>query len=515
VESLCDGVSDCLDGSDEGMRCQEKLCLKGGNDCSDLCRNAPDGRRCHCPQGHHLSPDLRVCVEDHACNQWGTCSQLCKKVDRRRHKCHCQKEFYLESDGFTCKSKNDASPPLLVFSTRSEIRSINLRSGIARPLISSLKNAVAIDFYHDRKEDRDFVFWVDVQDDKIFRGTLIGKTLSDVAPVVENGLASTEGMAVDWIGGNLYWIQSGLDQIEVSKLNGSFRRTLINGGLESPRALSVDPREAKMFWTDWERDAPRIESCDMSGEQMTRRVVYSVSPSSPDGVAWPNGLSLDFEAKRIYWIDARSDSVHTAFYDGADHRIVFKGSRYLSHPFAITLFESHVYWTDWRTNAVVRAGKFNGSDLRVEDKILGQPYDVKVVHPSRQPKLEDGDPKMRCHSDNGGCSHLCLLSSTAAAGFVCACPHIMKLSGSDNLTCVDNERILLLSSHNVISGIGIKDEEDDEEDSFLSDQTAIPPIPLFLQTGADEAEPVKMDFDADSKTIFWLNAGKNKQEIKR
>ena len=73
---------------------------------------------------------------------------------------------------------------------------------------------------------------------------------------------------------------------------------------------------------------------------------------------------------------------------------VLRGGKYLSHPFAVTMFESHVFWTDWRTNAVVRAGKFNGSDVHVEDKVLGggdggQPYDIRVMHRSRQPRYHD------------------------------------------------------------------------------------------------------------------------------
>ncbi len=132
----------------------------------DYCQTSPDGRRCHCPPGSHpSSTDERVCTEDHPCDEWGACSQLCKRVSATRHKCYCNENFYLQSDGFSCKSKADASPPLLVFSTRSELRSIDLRSGIARPLISNLKNAVALDFYHGASMN--FVFWADLQDDKV------------------------------------------------------------------------------------------------------------------------------------------------------------------------------------------------------------------------------------------------------------------------------------------------------------------------------------------------------------
>ena len=65
--------------------------------------------------------------------------------------------------------------------------------------------------------------------------------VSGIEVVVQHGLATPEGLAVDWIAGNLYWIDSNLDQIEVAKLNGEFRSTLIAGGMEHPRAVALDP----------------------------------------------------------------------------------------------------------------------------------------------------------------------------------------------------------------------------------------------------------------------------------
>lgn len=67
--------------------------------------------------------------------------------------------------------------------------------------------------------------------------------LSNIEVVVQTGLATAEGLAVDWIAQNLYWVESNLDQIEVARLNGSFRRTLVAGDMDSPRAIAVDPRD--------------------------------------------------------------------------------------------------------------------------------------------------------------------------------------------------------------------------------------------------------------------------------
>lgn len=56
-----------------------------------------------------------------------------------------------------------------------------------------------------------------------------------------------------------------------------------------------------LFWTDWEGHNPRIERSTMSGKNRT--IIHVIEPALGGG--WPNGLTLDFEVRRLYWIDAR------------------------------------------------------------------------------------------------------------------------------------------------------------------------------------------------------------------
>lgn len=136
-------------------------------------------------------------------------------------------------------------------------------------------------------------------------------------------------------------------------------------------------------------------------------------------------------------------------------RELLRGHDSLNHPFAITLFENNIYWTDWRSNSIIRVNKWNSTDLSVIQRTLTQLFDIKILHPSRQPRskenqaivLEISDieaPKLifavsicldnynPCEVNNGNCSHLCLLSTNQT--YKCACPHIMILM-SDNRTC--------------------------------------------------------------------------------
>ena len=65
--------------------------------------------------------------------------------------------------------------------------------------------------------------------------------ISDVQAVVRSEVKHPDGIAVDWVARNLYWTDTGTNRIEVSRLNGSARRVLIDENLDEPRAIALDP----------------------------------------------------------------------------------------------------------------------------------------------------------------------------------------------------------------------------------------------------------------------------------
>lgn len=70
------------------------------------------------------------------------------------------------------------------------------------------------------------------------------KNKTQLTTIVHGHLDTVEGLAYDWMGGNLYWVDAALRKIEVAKKDGSFRLVLINGTqhLDKPRAIALDPQ---------------------------------------------------------------------------------------------------------------------------------------------------------------------------------------------------------------------------------------------------------------------------------
>ncbi|KAG8233630.1 hypothetical protein J437_LFUL001041, partial [Ladona fulva] len=287
----------------------------------------------------------------------------------------------------------------------------------------NLTNAVALDFdWQDR-----CIYWSDV--------TALGSSLkrmcegnSSIQVLHSATLQNPDGLAVDWVGRNLYWCDKGHDTIEVSKLDGHYRKVLINTGLQEPRAITLDPHNGYMYWTDW-GDRPYIGKAGMDGTN--RKVIVN------DSLGWPNALTIAYETGELFWADAREDYIAVSDLDGKNRRIVLSRAKdstlMLNHIFALTIFEDYLYWTDWETKSVERCHKHGLGHCTTITNTVHRPMDIQVYHPYRQPPMEENP----C-ANGGGCSTLCLLSP--GGGFKCACPenYILSKEKEQNGECVSN-----------------------------------------------------------------------------
>uniref|UniRef100_A0A8C1XQE2 Nidogen 2a (osteonidogen) n=1 Tax=Cyprinus carpio TaxID=7962 RepID=A0A8C1XQE2_CYPCA len=97
-----------------------------------------------------------------------------------------------------------------------------------------------------------------------------------------------------------------------------------------------------LYWTDWNREAPKIESSSVDGQN--RRVLVQ------DGIGLPNALTYDSTTRQVCWADAGTKRLECISPNGTGRRVVHSD---LSYPFSMVAFANHYYYTDWRRDGVI------------------------------------------------------------------------------------------------------------------------------------------------------------------
>ena len=99
-------------------------------------------------------------------------------------------------------------------------------------------------------------------------------------------------------------------------------------------------------------------------------------------LGWPNALAIDYATRQLFFGDAREDYIGSLNLDGSNLRVILsRGSKptaHLQHIFALTVFEDHIYWTDWETMSIERCNKHSGNDNSTILKTIHRPMDLQV-----------------------------------------------------------------------------------------------------------------------------------------
>ena len=66
--------------------------------------------------------------------------------------------------------------------------------------------------------------------------------LTGIIETLHVSIQQVEGLALDWLGDNIYWVDAVGKKIEVSRADGRFRKSLISFNLDRPRAIVLDPK---------------------------------------------------------------------------------------------------------------------------------------------------------------------------------------------------------------------------------------------------------------------------------
>ncbi|KAM9843140.1 low density lipoprotein receptor a [Aulostomus maculatus] len=421
MEKVCDRRRDCRDWSDEPLReCGSNECLYNNGGCSHVCNDLKIGYECQCPAGYTLMGQKR-CEDIDECANPDTCSQICIN-QIGSYKCECEEGYQVDPATKACKAIGTIA--YLFFTNRHEVRKMTLDKSEYTRVIHHLKNVVALDMNMATKE----IYWSDISLKRIYRAQIDStEDATHHSVVISNNIDAPEGIAFDWIHGNLYWTDSVRSTVSMVTADGSRRKTLFQQGLSKPRAIVVDPYSNFVYWTDWGNPA-KIERGGLNGGDRMALVT--------DNIVWPNGITLDLLNQRLYWVDSKLHTLSSIDVQGGGRRTLIIDEHKLGHPLGLTVFEERVFWTDVSTNTIMSANRLTGDEITPLVENLSSPEDIILYHNLKQPTGRDW-----CQVSN--CEFLCLAAPQVGRHppkYTCVCPDNMMLA-RDMRTCVHDPQI--------------------------------------------------------------------------
>ncbi|XP_014204223.1 vitellogenin receptor [Copidosoma floridanum] len=370
---------------------------------------------------HIYHSTLKAKLENPCANS--SCSQLCLLGSGgKNHTCACTLDKELNEDKRTCKDS-------------AKRRHIRIAAG-----------STMIDYYHELlgrprmhasvtsdpigamtyDSLTDSIIAINEINQSIFRYNPHSGTVSHIELSV-NGIIGS--IAFDHLGNNIYLSNTFHKKIEVYSLTTGQRTEF--SYTQKPYSLTLIPEDGIMFVVFKANDEYHIDRVQMNG-------LGSRSHMVENGLVGPTiSLTYDADTKRVYWADEGAGRIESIDTKGQFRQLFRTG---LTSPMSIAVLDSEVFWTSrkvhrlsWANKKMIVPGN-KGMLLQVAD-------DLDVLHLQTIDGL-NSEQSHPCHKNNGGCSHICLVTNSTSR--LCACPAGMLINSDMNTckektTCAENE----------------------------------------------------------------------------
>ncbi|XP_070160368.1 nidogen isoform X1 [Polyergus mexicanus] len=333
-------------------RCVLSDCSTNPSQChvNAQCVSSGDGGyKCVCISGYH-GDGMRQCVEDHiGCNVLNNCGRnaVCGyNQTSANFACICQPGYY--GDGFTCLPHTSCR------------RDPSLCSPDAT-CVSAGENQFACvcneDYIGDgvnckRRPRHDSNFFLVNQGMATHRIPFMPTQQNPGNPIYIVYTQMAIALDIDCLDGKAYSSDITGNRIVELSYNGSMAQTFIPK-VSSPEGLSVDWVSRNIFWTDSGKTTVEVASL------VTKKRKILVS----DGLVNPRGIAVHPYRGKIFWSDwnRASPKLEWANEDGTDRAIFLQGD-YVKLPNSLSI--------DWSTDELcwADAGTFTISCIEIDSK---------------------------------------------------------------------------------------------------------------------------------------------------
>ncbi|XP_014393375.1 PREDICTED: low-density lipoprotein receptor-related protein 1B isoform X1 [Myotis brandtii] len=355
------------------------------------------------------------------------CSHLCLLSPQSKGSCHCPVGLLLADDGINCVPVKESAFLFLVLPTviiQIYLKNIETLLGQAtlpehRVLpFTNMNQLASVDYLVQEKT---------LYLSELGNGDIRLLRLKESGKLSWRKILSTKGtvidLAVDWLSGNIYWIDSENPHINVASSKGQYSTVLFSNNLSHPTCVALHPPTAIMCFVDLGSQdgggrGSSIDCASMDG--IRRKVLWQKSQV-------PVGLTFSDSGTRVYWADTGRGLIESIQQDGSRYRVDRKGIQGLN---LFTYGQSMMFWTTiddaqitkvWYSKAELSENRWFQVDLKI--------VDLKVYSKLSQQGSNS------CSKDNGGCSHICLPNPE---GQTCKCSSGYYLA--DTNRCIEAVR---------------------------------------------------------------------------